>query len=220
MSNSGLFVRAEGNLACDQTMVPTAVSADVIAPRERPAVVDTGTGRGSREGARVGVTHAAAHAARVGEYEEFIRRIPVTLQNGQIIVSALGSVDTRAKYHSFKCIWPVGYSALRRFASLRTPGTETTWRCFITDGGADGPRFVLLEDGSPTPDAVSMRNSSVSESVRTRQPCERRTCTLLTAGWSDRDCCLRGLIHEACGGRFRTTSASSYRTRVLRIWAS
>ncbi len=117
------------------------------------------SGRGAKEGAKIGLTHEAAHAALVPEYESFVSALPVSLQNGDLIIHSLGRIDPRGKFHSFRYIWPIGYTASRRFASVNSPGVETTWKCCITDDGSDGPRFVLTEEGSLSPAAVSFMHA-------------------------------------------------------------
>jgi hypothetical protein len=72
------------------------------------------------------------------------------------------------QYHGYRFIWPVGYSAARRFDSLRTPGAQSLWFCNICDGGLGGPRFVLTEEGSTIPSAVSLCPPALFASLRSQ----------------------------------------------------
>lgn len=66
----------------------------------------------------------------------------------QVTVLSLGRIEyIRPAYHTPKCLYPIGYAALRREGDA----SGTTWRCEVLDGG-DAPTFrvtgPLAADGT------------------------------------------------------------------------
>ncbi|GAB0096609.1 transforming growth factor beta regulator 1 [Sergentomyia squamirostris] len=79
---------------------------------------------------------------------------------GHLTISSLGEiVHDRPGFHTEQWIYPVGYTAMRIYGSIRDPRRKTIYTCKIVDGGS-GPVFEITIESDPdilisgaTPDA-------------------------------------------------------------------
>ncbi|XP_059618625.1 transforming growth factor beta regulator 1 [Phlebotomus argentipes] len=68
---------------------------------------------------------------------------------GHLTISSLGEiVYDRPGFHSEQWIYPVGYTALRIYGSVRDPRRKTVYTCKILDGGAN-PLFEITIESDP-----------------------------------------------------------------------
>ncbi|BGP15010.1 hypothetical protein JCM10213_002846 [Rhodosporidiobolus nylandii] len=78
---------------------------------------------------------------------------------GILMLRNLGTVDPRTNFITERYIFPVGYEASRRYASMVDPHDSADYLCRVVDGGDAAPRFelhpsdqpgVVISTGTPT----------------------------------------------------------------------
>ncbi|GAA5971911.1 hypothetical protein JCM11641_001566 [Rhodosporidiobolus odoratus] len=74
-------------------------------------------------------------------------RLPV--HAGILQVRSLGTVDLRSNFSTERYIFPVGYEANRRYASMVDPYESADYVCRVIDGGNNAPRFELHPSDQP-----------------------------------------------------------------------
>lgn len=70
-------------------------------------------------------------------------RFPLVLSNGDLVISSLGEIIPHAPFTTEKHIWPVGYTAIRKFASVKYPSVQTFYHCKITQDTNGKPQFIV-----------------------------------------------------------------------------
>ena len=92
----------------------------------------------------------------------------VVMQRGSLTVVSFGTVSYRAAFHTSRYIFPIGFVALRRFWSYRTPATLVQYRCSIQSRN-DEPLFCIeVQDDPENPIVASASPADAWKQVAKR----------------------------------------------------
>jgi len=69
-------------------------------------------------------------------------QLPIILNNGELVIDALGVIVDRFPYVTERYTWPIGFTSTRLFQSYVNPDDKIKYTCQITDAG-DKPQFVI-----------------------------------------------------------------------------
>jgi len=82
-------------------------------------------------------------------------QLPIVLNNGELVIEALGVIVDRFPYVTERYTWPIGYTSTRLFQSYVNPDDKIKYTCQITDAG-DKPQFMITPaDDSSNPVVAS-----------------------------------------------------------------
>ncbi|KAI8814917.1 F/Y-rich N-terminus-domain-containing protein [Cladochytrium replicatum] len=117
-------------------------------PTATPAQEDSKkSGKKSRRNPQV--VQTKPKRAQQVPYDPVTGAVVLPLQIGVTTLIALGTVVyDRDSFHTERYIFPVGYTAIRKYNSMIDPGKMVKYTCTILDAG-DGPRFQITPDDAP-----------------------------------------------------------------------
>lgn len=69
-------------------------------------------------------------------------QLPIVLNNGELVIEALGVIVDRFPYVTERYTWPVGFTSTRVFQSAVNPEEKVKYTCQIIDSG-DKPQFLI-----------------------------------------------------------------------------
>jgi len=96
-----------------------------------------------------------------------IPQLPLVLNNGELVIEALGVIVDRYPYVTEKYTWPVGFVSTRMFQSMINPDQKVKYTCQIVDAG-DKPQFVITAMDDPSSPIAASSPSAAWKTVLKR----------------------------------------------------
>lgn len=107
-------------------------------------------------------------------------KLPLVLDNGELTIECLGEIVNRSPFVTDKDIFPVGFSAVRTFASMKNPSTTTTYTCEILDGGSR-PQFVVTPNDDPNNPVIAESPAAAWRTIMKQTDSRSKTVELSEA---------------------------------------
>jgi hypothetical protein len=125
-------------------------------------------------------------------------QLPIVLNNGEIVVEALGIIVDRFPYVTERYTWPIGFTSTRLFQSAVHPEEKVKYTCQIIDAG-DKPQFVITAADDMANPVVSGSPSAAWRAVLKR--ISNKTGQILTD--TTNGCHRFGLAHPVVASLLR-----------------
>lgn len=125
-------------------------------------------------------------------------QLPIILNNGELVIDALGVIVDRFPYVTERYTWPIGFTSTRLFQSYVSPDDKIKYTCQITDSG-DKPQFVITPADDTANPVVAASPSAAWRAVLKR--ISAKTGQMLTD--TTNGCHRFGLAHSVVASLLR-----------------